>query len=142
MNVAGAGAGIGKEYALLAAKEGARIVVNDLGGSRDGSGASAKVADVVVDETPYTPTKSMMLLQQINAAMQKAAAGPLKGVLFYCEEPLVSIDFNGNPHSSIFDSQLTKVMGGNLVKVLSWYDNEWGVSKRMGDVTRVIGAGL
>jgi glyceraldehyde 3-phosphate dehydrogenase len=78
----------------------------------------------------------------INAAMQKAAAGPLKGVLLYCDEPLVSIDFNGNPHSSIFDALSTKVMDGNFVKVLSWYDNEWGFSRRMCDVTRLIGGSL
>jgi glyceraldehyde 3-phosphate dehydrogenase len=78
----------------------------------------------------------------INAAMQKAAAGPLKGVLMYCDEPLVSIDFNGNPHSSIFDALSTKVMDGNFIKVLSWYDNEWGFSRRMCDVARLIGSSL
>ena len=79
---------------------------------------------------------------EINQAMQAAAEGPLKGVLAYCNEPLVSIDFNGSPFSSIFDAELTKVMDGNFVKVLSWYDNEWGFSKRMGDVTKLIGGGL
>jgi glyceraldehyde 3-phosphate dehydrogenase (phosphorylating) len=78
----------------------------------------------------------------INQAMQAAAEGPLKGILMYCNEPLVSTDFNGTPYSSIFDAQLTKVMDGNFVKVLSWYDNEWGFSKRMGDVTRYIGNSL
>ncbi len=79
---------------------------------------------------------------EINQAMQAAAEGPLKGILGYCSEPLVSTDFNGSPFSSIFDSQLTKVMDGNFVKVLSWYDNEWGFSKRMGDVTKFIGGKL
>jgi glyceraldehyde 3-phosphate dehydrogenase len=79
---------------------------------------------------------------EINQAMQAAAEGPLKGVLAYCNEPLVSTDFNGSPFSSIFDSQLTKVMEGNLVKVLSWYDNEWGFSKRMVDVTKLIAGSL
>jgi glyceraldehyde 3-phosphate dehydrogenase len=78
----------------------------------------------------------------INQAMQAAAEGPLKGVLAYCNEPLVSTDFNGSPFSSIFDAELTKVMEGNLVKVLSWYDNEWGFSKRMADVTKLIGSNL
>jgi glyceraldehyde 3-phosphate dehydrogenase len=78
----------------------------------------------------------------INAAVKEAAAGPLKGVLLYCDEPLVSIDFNHNPHSSIFDSALTKVIDGNFAKVLSWYDNEWGFSNRMRDVALVIGKGL
>jgi glyceraldehyde 3-phosphate dehydrogenase len=79
---------------------------------------------------------------EINQAMQTAAEGALKGVLAYCNEPLVSADFNGSPFSSIFDSQLTKVMEGNFVKVLSWYDNEWGFSKRMADVTKLIGSSL
>jgi len=75
----------------------------------------------------------------INTAMKSAAEGPLKGVLQYCDEELVSTDFNGNPHSSIFDSLLTKVMDNNFVKVLSWYDNEWGFSNRMRDVSLYIG---
>jgi glyceraldehyde 3-phosphate dehydrogenase len=75
----------------------------------------------------------------VNQAMQEAAEGPLQGILAYCNEPVVSVDFNGSPFSSIFDAGLTKVMGGNLVKVLAWYDNEWGFSKRMGDVTEYIG---
>jgi glyceraldehyde 3-phosphate dehydrogenase len=79
---------------------------------------------------------------EINQAMQAAAEGPLKGVLAYCNEPLVSTDFNGSPFSSIFDAQLTKVIEGNFVKVLSWYDNEWGFSKRMVDVTKLIAGGL
>ncbi len=79
---------------------------------------------------------------EINQAMQAAAEGPLKGVLAYCNEPLVSIDFNGSPFSSIFDAQLTKVVDGNFVKVLSWYDNEWGFSKRMADVTKLIAGSL
>jgi len=78
----------------------------------------------------------------INAAVKAAAEGPLKGILAYSDEPLVSIDFNDNPHSSIFDAPSTKVMDGNFIKILSWYDNEWGFSTRMGDVTRYIGASL
>jgi glyceraldehyde 3-phosphate dehydrogenase len=78
----------------------------------------------------------------INAAMKAAAEGPLKGVLQYCEEELVSCDFNGNPHSSIFDAPLTKVMDSNFSKVFSWYDNEWGFSNRMRDVSLHIGQRL
>ena len=116
-------------------------VLPDLKGKLDGMAVRVPTANVsLVDLVAELDKKATEA--DINAAMQKAAAGPLKGILFYCEEPLVSIDFNGNPHSSIFDSQLTKVMGGNLVKVLSWYDNEWGFSKRMGDVARLIGAAL
>ncbi len=116
-------------------------VLPDLKGKLDGMAVRVPTANVsLVDLVAELDKKATEA--DINAAMQKAAAGPLKGVLFYCEEPLVSIDFNGNPHSSIFDSQLTKVLGDNLVKVLSWYDNEWGFSKRMGDVARLIGAAL
>ncbi len=79
---------------------------------------------------------------EINAAIKAAAEGPLKGILGYSSEPLVSIDYNDDPHSSIFDALSTKVLDGNFVKVLSWYDNEWGFSKRMGDVTAYIGAKL
>jgi len=74
-------------------------------------------------------------VEEVNAAIKAAAEGSMKGVLAYNEAPLVSIDFNHNPHSSIFDASLTKVMEGNLVKVLSWYDNEWGFSNRMLDTT-------
>ena len=71
----------------------------------------------------------------INAAMKKAAEGELKGILQYCEEPLVSSDFNGNACSSILDAPLTKVIGTRLAKVFSWYDNEWGYSNRLVDLT-------
>ena len=74
----------------------------------------------------------------VNAAMKKAAEGPLKGILAYSEAPLVSIDFNGNPHSSTFDAPLTKVLGNRLVKVFSWYDNEWGYSNRLADITAYV----
>jgi glyceraldehyde 3-phosphate dehydrogenase len=70
---------------------------------------------------------------EINAAMKAAAEGPMKGILEFCTDPIVSTDVIGNPHSSVFDSLSTNVMGGNLVKVLSWYDNEWGFSQRMVD---------
>jgi glyceraldehyde 3-phosphate dehydrogenase len=76
--------------------------------------------------------------KSVNAAMKKAAEGELRGILAYSEEPLVSIDFNGNPHSSIFDAPLTKVLGKRLVKIFSWYDNEWGYSNRLADVTAFV----
>jgi len=78
----------------------------------------------------------------INDAMQKAAAGALKGILQYCEEELVSTDFNGTTYSSIFDSKLTRVLDNTFCKVLSWYDNEWGFSNRMRDVAVLIGGRL
>ncbi|MGH9140221.1 MAG: type I glyceraldehyde-3-phosphate dehydrogenase [Vicinamibacterales bacterium] len=74
----------------------------------------------------------------VNAAMKKAAEGELRGILAYSDEPLVSVDFNGNPHSSIYDAPLTKVLGKRLVKILSWYDNEWGYSNRLADVTAFV----
>ena len=74
----------------------------------------------------------------VNAAFQKAANGDLKGILAYSEEPLVSADFKGNSHSSIVDAPFTKVVGGNTVKVLSWYDNEWGFSCRVKDLIHFI----
>ncbi len=77
---------------------------------------------------------------EVNAAFQAAADGPLKGLLAVATEELVSIDFRGNPHSSIVDGPYTKVMDGNFVKVLSWYDNEWGYSNRCVDLLRAIAA--
>jgi glyceraldehyde 3-phosphate dehydrogenase len=76
--------------------------------------------------------------EELNALIKKAANGPLKGILEVNEEPLVSIDFNHNPASSIFDVSYTKVMEGNFVKVLAWYDNEWGFSNRMLDVAAIM----
>jgi glyceraldehyde 3-phosphate dehydrogenase len=78
----------------------------------------------------------------VNAAMKKAAEGALKGILAYSDAPLVSVDFNGNPASSIFDAPLTKVLGGKLVKIFSWYDNEWGYSNRLADVTAFVASRL
>jgi glyceraldehyde 3-phosphate dehydrogenase len=80
--------------------------------------------------------------KSVNAAMKKAADGDLKGILQYSDEPLVSIDFNNNPHSSIFDAPLTKVLGKRLVKIFSWYDNEWGYSNRLADATAFVAARL
>jgi glyceraldehyde 3-phosphate dehydrogenase len=74
----------------------------------------------------------------VNAALKKAAAGPLKNILVYCEEPLVSIDFKGNPASSIVDALSTMVIADNMVKVVSWYDNEWGYSCRVADLAKYI----
>ena len=76
--------------------------------------------------------------EDVNAAFKKAADGPLKGILEYVEVPLVSIDFRGNPHSSIIDAPYTKVMDGDFVKVLAWYDNEWAYSNRCVDLLRIL----
>ena len=76
---------------------------------------------------------------EINAAIKAAADGPLKGVLGYTNAPNVSIDFNHDPHSSVFHMDQTKVMDGTFVSILSWYDNEWGFSNRMADTTVAMG---
>jgi glyceraldehyde 3-phosphate dehydrogenase len=82
-------------------------------------------------------------VEQVNQAFKSAAEGPLAGIVEYCEEPLVSLDFKGNPCSAIIDSLSTMVIGGNMVKVLAWYDNEWGYSCRLADLTAFIaGKGL
>jgi glyceraldehyde 3-phosphate dehydrogenase len=78
-------------------------------------------------------------VDEVNAAIKKAADGPLKDILEYSDDPIVSTDIIGNPHSSIFDSAGTHVMGGNLVKVLAWYDNEWGYSNRVVDLVERLG---
>jgi glyceraldehyde 3-phosphate dehydrogenase len=79
-------------------------------------------------------TEKTVSVESVNAAMKKSAQGELKGILEYTEDPIVSVDVIGNSHSSIFDSKATMVMGSNLVKVLSWYDNEWGYSCRVVDL--------
>jgi len=78
----------------------------------------------------------------VNAAMKAAANGKLKGVLAYEEQPLVSIDFKGNAHSSIFDPALTQMIGENHVKVVSWYDNEMGYSNRLVDLSVLVAKGM
>jgi glyceraldehyde 3-phosphate dehydrogenase len=74
--------------------------------------------------------------EEVNAALKAAADGPLKGIMQFVTEPLVSIDFRGNPHSSIIDAAYTKVMDGDFVKVMAWYDNEWGYSSRCVDLLK------
>jgi glyceraldehyde 3-phosphate dehydrogenase len=117
------------------------LVLPDLDGKLDGCAVRVPVPNVSIVDLTATVEKSAKEAD-VNAAMKAAADGPLKGILQYCTEPLVSRDFNGNPHSSMFDSTLTKVKGGDLVKIFAWYDNEWGFSNRMRDVTALIAASL
>ena len=77
--------------------------------------------------------------QEVNDALKAAAEGELKGIMAFCEEPLVSTDFNGNANSSIIDALSTMVMEGSMVKVVSWYDNEWGYSSRIVDLIAYVG---
>jgi glyceraldehyde 3-phosphate dehydrogenase len=93
---------------------------------------NVSVVDLVVE------TEKPVTAEAVNAALRKAAEGELKGILGYTDEPLVSIDFNGNPLSSIVDGLSTSVVDGTLVKVLSWYDNEWGYSCRVRDLIKYI----
>jgi glyceraldehyde 3-phosphate dehydrogenase len=105
------------------------LVLPDLQGKLNGMAIRAPVAtgsvvDLVCDVSRETSA------EEINAAMKEAAAGPLEGILLYTEDPIVSTDIVTDPHSSIFDSEQTRVVDGTFVKVFSWYDNEWGYAKR------------
>ena len=105
-------------------------VIPELRGKLDGFAIRIPTPDgSLVDLTAVVERAATV--KSINEAMKQAAAGPMKGVLEYCEDPIVSVDVIGNPHSSIFDTLSTKVIDGTLVKTLSWYDNEWGFSCRM-----------
>jgi glyceraldehyde 3-phosphate dehydrogenase len=109
------------------------LVIPELEGKLDGFAVRVPTPDgSLVDLTCELSKKTTK--DEINAAMKTAADGPMKGVLEYIDEPLVSVDIIGNTHSSIFDSQLTKVLGGNFIKIISWYDNENGYSQRMADL--------
>jgi len=77
-------------------------------------------------------------VEEVNAAFKAAAKGPMKGILGYSEEPLVSMDYKGDPRSSIIDGPSTMVMGGNMVKVVTWYDNEWAYSTRLADLVKLM----
>ena len=108
-------------------------VLPELKGRLDGIAMRVPTANVsVVDLVAQLNKKTSA--EEVNAAFRAAAAGPLKGILHVEDAPLVSIDFRGNPHSSIVDSAYTKVMDGDFVKVMSWYDNEWGYSSRCVDL--------
>jgi glyceraldehyde 3-phosphate dehydrogenase len=115
------------------------LVIPDLKGKLDGISIRVPTPDVsVVDLT--VETEKPTTKEAVNAALKAAAEGPLKGILGYTDEPLVSNDFKGNPLSSIVDGQMTAVIQDNMVRVLSWYDNEWGYSTRVIDLAAMIGA--
>ena len=123
---------------MIPTKTGAAVAVGlvlpELNGRLDGFSMRVPTINVSVVDLTFTASRDTTI-EEVNSVIQEAAAGELKGVLEYNDAPLVSCDFNHNPASSVFDASLTKVMGGNLVKVLSWYDNEWGFSNRMLDTT-------
>jgi glyceraldehyde 3-phosphate dehydrogenase len=110
------------------------LVLPELKGKFDGFAVRVPTINVSLVDLTLTPKRATSVAE-INALMKAAAAGPLAGVLAYTEEPLVSIDYNHDAHSSTYDATMTKVIGGNLVKVCAWYDNEWGFSNRMLDTT-------
>jgi glyceraldehyde 3-phosphate dehydrogenase len=113
------------------------LVIPELKGKLDGMAIRVPTPNVsVVDLT--AELSSSATAEEINAAMKKASEGPMKGILQYVDEPLVSIDFNHDPASSCFDALSTKVIGGKMVKVLSWYDNEWGYSCRLVDLAKYV----
>ncbi|NLR70048.1 type I glyceraldehyde-3-phosphate dehydrogenase [Novosphingobium sp. ERN07] len=107
-------------------------VLPDLKGKLDGSSIRVPTPNVSVVDLTFTPKRDTTL-EEVNSVLKAAAEGALKGVLGYTDEPLVSIDFNHDAHSSTIDSLETAVLEGKLVRVLSWYDNEWGFSNRMLD---------
>jgi len=110
------------------------LVLPELNGKLDGFAMRVPTINVSVVDLVFV-AKRATTVEEVNKVVKEAADGELKGVLEYTKEPLVSIDFNHNPASSIFDATLTKVSEGTLVKVCSWYDNEWGFSNRMLDTT-------
>ncbi len=110
------------------------LVLPELNGKLDGFSMRVPTINVSAVDLTFVAERDTSV-DEINDILRAASEGPLKGILAYNDEPLVSIDFNHDPHSSTYDAGLTKVMEGNLVKVLSWYDNEWGFSNRMLDMT-------
>jgi glyceraldehyde 3-phosphate dehydrogenase len=111
-------------------------VMPELKGKLDGMAFRVPVMDGSVVDLVAKLSKNVTV-DEINAAVKAAAEGSLKGILEYTEDPIVSADIVGNPHSSIFDALSTYVMGGNLVKIVSWYDNEWGYSNRVVDLIKM-----
>jgi glyceraldehyde 3-phosphate dehydrogenase len=113
------------------------LVLPQLKGKLDGMAVrvptpNVSLVDLVVE------TEKTASVEEVNAVFKKASEGSLRGILEYCDLPLVSKDFNGNPASSVIDAGSTVVIGGNMVKVLSWYDNEWGYSNRIVDLARFV----
>ena len=114
------------------------LVIPALKGKLDGMAIRVPTSNVSVVDLTVELSKAATA-EEINAAMKKAAEGPLKGILQYVEEPLVSVDFNHTSYSAEFDALSTKVIEGKMVKVLAWYDNEWGYSCRLADLAKFVG---
>ncbi len=114
------------------------LVLPELNGRLDGFAMRVPTINVSVVDLVFVAARATTHAEIDALVLAAAAAGPMKGILASNKKPLVSVDFNHNPHSSIYDSTLTKVMGGTLVKVCSWYDNEWGFSNRMLDTAKAL----
>jgi glyceraldehyde 3-phosphate dehydrogenase len=108
------------------------LVIPELKGKLDGTSIRVPVPNVSVVDFKFV-AKKKTTIEEVNAAIKAAADGKLKGILGYTNDPNVSIDFNHNPNSSTFHMDQTKVVEGTMVRILSWYDNEWGFSNRMSD---------
>ncbi len=117
------------------------LVLPELNGKLDGVAIRVPTPNVSVVDFKFVPSRNTSV-EEINDAIRTAAEGRLKGILGFTDEPLVSIDFNHDPHSSIFHMDQTKVMDGTLCRVMTWYDNEWGFSNRMSDTAVVMGKHL
>ncbi|WP_118137534.1 type I glyceraldehyde-3-phosphate dehydrogenase [Oceanicella sp. SM1341] len=114
------------------------LVLPELNGKLDGVAIRVPTPNVSVVDLTFIASKPTSV-EEINAAIKEAAEGELKGILGYTTEPLVSSDFNHDPHSSVFHMDQTKVMEGTMCRILTWYDNEWGFSNRMGDTAVAMG---
>ena len=114
------------------------LVLPDLAGKLDGSSIRVPTPNVSVVDLKFVPKRNVTV-EEVNAAIKEASEGELKGVLDFVTEPLVSMDFNHDPHSSSFAADQTTVLDGNLVRILTWYDNEWGFSNRMSDTAVAMG---
>ncbi|MCQ0971687.1 type I glyceraldehyde-3-phosphate dehydrogenase [Paracoccus sp. TK19116] len=114
------------------------LVLPELNGKLDGVSIRVPTPNVSVVDLVFEASKPTTV-EAVNEAIRAAADGPLKGVLAYTDQPNVSIDFNHDPHSSIFALDQTKVIDGNMVRILTWYDNEWGFSNRMSDTAVAMG---
>jgi glyceraldehyde 3-phosphate dehydrogenase len=114
------------------------LVLPELNGKLDGVSFRVPTANVSIVDFTFVPKRATSI-EEVNQAIKAAASGPMAGVLGWHDEPLVSVDFNGDSHSSTVDLSATKVIEGKVVRVASWYDNEWGFSCRMGDVAAILG---
>ncbi len=133
-------AGVSMIPTTTGAAKAVSLVIPELKGKLDGMAIRVPTPNVSVVDLTVELSRSATA-EEVNAAMKKAAEGPMKGILQYVDEPLVSVDFNHDPASSSFDALSTKVIAGKMVKVLSWYDNEWGYSCRLVDLAKYVSSG-